>query len=485
MALLSEKAWTAFWSATLQWSKIGLNAMVFLILSRWLTLSEIGAVAAAQAPILFFQTTLASAMADATVREDTGSQRSLSSLFWLSLLCGCVVSLGLFMLSPVLAGLIDSPASLPYFQVLAMCPAIWSIACVSEGRLRKLLNVRALAIRTTCASLIAGMSSIFLLSLGFGAWAIVAFLVINAASSSLLTLIAQRWLPSFEFDVQFIRSIMPRFISISGRYFMSSMQNPLIQFIVIAQLGLHWGGAFQLALRLQALIGALVVAPLRYLALPLFTRAQARPGNLQAGLLSAIAIGSCIASPSYLGALAVAPDLLPLALGEANGKAAAELFQILSLYGPFLVPVSLINEALTAAGLALVVLRRSFVMYALVIVPCAAAAFHSVILVCIIYAVAGGIIGFALSASVSKRFLGLDPKTVLLNFGRPLLAAMIMAFLVRVLGNILTDFSPVFRLSACILFGAITYSTLLYFLARPQVMIFVNALRRNKLRSPQ
>ena len=50
-----ERLKTIAWSGVLQWARVGINAVVFLILSRFLSLAELGAVAAAQAPVLVLQ----------------------------------------------------------------------------------------------------------------------------------------------------------------------------------------------------------------------------------------------------------------------------------------------------------------------------------------------------------------------------------------------------------------------------------------------
>ena len=39
------------WSTLLQWSRLGVNAALFLIVARFLTLAEIGAFATAFAPV--------------------------------------------------------------------------------------------------------------------------------------------------------------------------------------------------------------------------------------------------------------------------------------------------------------------------------------------------------------------------------------------------------------------------------------------------
>lgn len=475
MALLSDKAWAGVWSAVLQWSRIGLNAVVFVVLSRWLTLAEIGAVAAAQAPVLMLQSTLASAMPDAVVQERDPSK--MSSLFWLSAIMGAACTVILLLVGPLLAAQISHPDSLAYFQTLAFCPAIWSVSWVADGMLRKSLQMRLLAIRTTIATLAAGVIAIAIAMAGHGGWAMVGFFLVNAITSTVVTLIAQRWIPEFSIDWNYLADNAARLLSLIGRYFLSSITNPVLQFLVTAQLGLQVGGAFQLALRLYGLIGALVVAPLRYLALPLFSRIQDDRSTMGSGLVRAIAVGSCLTSPAFFGMIAVAPDLLPVLLGKANGMPSVDLFRILSAYGPFQVPVGLVNQALTAAGMAVAVIRRSIIIYILVMIPCVLSAFHSVVAVCLSYAIVGAATGISFSLRLGKEHLHVDPMEQFLAFARPLLAAALMLGALELLQAEMSSLLPIVRVIISIVVGAPLYLGLLFLLARPQVAILWSVLR--------
>ncbi|MBP2151656.1 oligosaccharide flippase family protein [Xanthobacter flavus] len=480
MAFLSQNAWAGLWSVMLQWSRIGLNAAVFIVLSRWIGLSDIGAVAAAQAPVLMFQSAFVAAVPESVVQEREPSEIKLASYFWMSVIVGLASSILLLCLGPTFTRLVGEPEVLPFFQALSAGPLILSIACVHEGLLRKSLNMRFLAVRTTIASSIAGTASIILALRGFEGWAMVAFILVNSITSTTLTLVSHPWRPAFVIDLNFLKGIGPKLGAIVGRYWLSSITTPLIQLVATAQLGLATGGTLQLAFRLQTLLSALVVAPLRFIALPLFARVQGNSEALRRGIVRAISAGSCIASPVYVGMLAVAPDLLPLLLGQSNGGPTVELFRLISVYGPFEIPVSIVNQALVAGGMATVVFRRTIAIYFLVIIPCVVAAFHSAFLVCIVYSVGASFFGLTLSAWLARKYYSVNSVEFLVAFARPLVAALFMWLGIEAMHSVLSSLPASERIVILIAFGGMSYPVLLFLIARPQMMALWSLLTGRK-----
>jgi O-antigen/teichoic acid export membrane protein len=123
---------TLFWSGVLQWARVGVNAVVFLLLSRWLTLSEIGAVAAAQAPVLILQAILTATIPDFVVQEVGLDRRRLSTLFWLSMAVGAGSVLLLIAAAPVIVAGIDDPHAAKFLYALSLCPFFWCLSSVAS-----------------------------------------------------------------------------------------------------------------------------------------------------------------------------------------------------------------------------------------------------------------------------------------------------------------------------------------------------------------
>jgi len=399
--------YNTLWSALLQWSRVGVNAVVFLLISRWLTLDEIGAVAAITAPIVLLQTFQRGVIPDAVVQEADASDRKLSTLFFVSTAIGAGAFVLLLLSSGLVGQIIEVPNAGYMMATLSISPLLLGLSAVHEGILRKSHKIKALTVRTGVSLTLAAIPTIFMAANGFGAWSIVVYTVGGVALSSVITIWACQWKPSVVFCAPYFRHILPRLSGLVGRYALSAAIVPVLQLSIVVFLGAASGGIFQIAQRLLALIDSIIAAPIRFMALPLFAKARSGSDELSIGVFKAVTISLMIGAPVYFGLSAAAPILLPLLIGS-NGEDAYRSFQILCTYGPAAIVSGIISQAMVSQGFAVAVFYRAAIMTVILIVPCALALTKSVEWVSAMYAIFGGYVGLLPTLFVTKRFLGVS-----------------------------------------------------------------------------
>ena len=86
-----------------------------------------------------------------------------------------------------------------------------------------------------------------------------------------------------------------------------------------AALGPVAAGVFQIAQRFLTLAATVTLTPLRFASLPVFVQVRDDAGRLRRVVVETAGLVSLVSAPIYFGLLAVAPILLPLAVGEENG----------------------------------------------------------------------------------------------------------------------------------------------------------------------
>ena len=187
---------SGLWSVILQWSRFGLNTVIFLVLARWLSLAEIGAFAVAFAPINLLQLVQRAGFAEVVIQGRADRESFTDTIFWMSTAFGFVMSAILFGLSFVIGPIMNSESSGAYLTAMAIIPALIGLAAVPEGLLRRRLEIRALALRTTSSLTIAGILALLLGFAGYGGWALASFAIANAVLSSVLVVVLVRWKPS-------------------------------------------------------------------------------------------------------------------------------------------------------------------------------------------------------------------------------------------------------------------------------------------------
>lgn len=335
---------TRVWSFVLSWSRVGINAALFLAATRVLTLAEIGVFATAFAPIRLTQGLHKAGMSDAVIV--LRKSRRLDALFALSLGSG-----GLMTALFATLGALFSPLLL----ALSAIPILNGLGAVSEGVLRQRLALRTLALRTLTVQSIAAAVALWMLATGWGVWALVAFALINAGLTCALSLTLARWWPKTLTSWQYLVLIWPKTGEIAGRVLLSTSQMPLAQLAIGLVLGPVAAGAFQIATRMVELIEALTLSPLRYIALPQFSRSADLRTDLHAHIKRCATLSVWV----WGGTLAAAPEILTVAVGATHAPAAAPVLRTLVVLGLLNALLMPLTQALTARGHTGLVLKRS------------------------------------------------------------------------------------------------------------------------------
>ncbi|WP_339637281.1 oligosaccharide flippase family protein [uncultured Sulfitobacter sp.] len=337
-----------FWSFALQWSRVGINAGLFLIAARFLSLAELGAFATAFAPIRLTQGLHKAGIGESVIIL-APRQRRRDALFAMSLGGGIALSLGF-------AGL-GAALDAPLLIALSVIPLLNALGAVSEGILRRDLHLRALALRSMFSQSIAAALAVWMLSIGSGPWALVTFAATHAATNAALSCHLAGWRPKSLPKWRYQRRLAELVIEISARDFLSAALFPLMQLATALVFGLPAAGAFQIATRILSLIEALTLSPLRFLALPQLRQLSApqRATVLPTHLRLTATRGLWVWGATLLAA----PQALALLIGPAPAGPATPILVALAGFGLLSALLMPINQALIAAGHTRLMLQRA------------------------------------------------------------------------------------------------------------------------------
>jgi O-antigen/teichoic acid export membrane protein len=457
------------WSIVLQWSRFGLNAIVFLLLARWLSLAEIGAFAVAFAPINLMQLVQRTGFSETVMQGRKEPGRQTDTIFWMSVAFGLVMSVCMFALSFAIGPIMQSEASGTYLATMSIIPALVGLAAVPEGLLRQRLEIRTLAIRTTTSLAIAGGIAIWLGHAGYGGWALTAFAIVNAALSSLLVVMLVRWSPGGGPCLEDAHKTLPVLAAISGRGLAAHAVMPLLQLMVGAGLGPAAAGAFQIAQRFMSLAETATLTPLRFATLPILIKVRDDPARFHRTVVKSAGLVSLVSAPVYFGLLAVSPILVPLVVGEENGTATVPTLQALFLVGGNVGLFMVFVQSLTAIGLSGLALRWSTALFALNIGVGAVTALHSDALTALGYS----LIGYAATPfllRVLRAHTGIGLREMAAALFGPVLAAALMAGVIFLVDALLTDrMSDPALLAVQVGLGVVLYTGLSLLISRPQI----------------
>ncbi len=337
-----------FWSFALQWSRVGINAGLFLIAARYLTLAEIGAFATAFAPIRLTQGLHKAGIGESLIILGP-LQRRQDALFALSVGSGIALSLAF--------ALIGIALTAPLLIALSAVPLLNGIGAVSEGILRQRLHLRTLALRTIASQTATALLALWMLRNGTGPWALVAFALTHAALNATLSYQLAAWCPQSLPHWRYQGLINRLVIEISARDLLSAALFPLMQLATSLAFGLPAAGAFQIATRILSLIEALTLSPLRFLALPQLRQLPA-PQRTTA-LPTHLRVAATLSLWAWGAALLTGPQALARLIGPTPAEAATPILIALAGFGLLSALLMPINQTLIAAGQTRLMLHRA------------------------------------------------------------------------------------------------------------------------------
>lgn len=448
------------WASVLQWSRLGAQAIVFLVVARFLTLAEIGAFGVAMAPMRFFQVIHKSGIEDGVVISPARAHDpAITALFAVSMglsgfivvLC-CLMALGIGAIYP------DSGPIPAMMAVLSVASVLYGLAAVPDGLLRRTGAFRALALRSLVSQGVAAVFALVAVAWGAGVWALVGFTVLNATLATTISVVLSGWQPLRVWPgLSLLKTTLRDTITISGRALTGAAVLPVLQLAVGAFGGLAAGGAFQIAIRVMALVDAVTLAPLRFLALPRFSHLRDRTGELQTAVIRALGLAGVVSAWVYLGMFSIAGPALALLVGPQNAADSAPALKLLCLGGMGAAGAAVVNQVLLGQGRTRVAFRLSLIQLGLALGIAIPLSGWSAGAVAAGVSLAG-LIMLVLLLGALWDAVRIAPVAALSALGRPYLAGGVMVAFVLALGQVLGGGPH----SALILIAQITGGSLVY-----------------------
>jgi O-antigen/teichoic acid export membrane protein len=408
------------------------------------------------------------ALGAALVQRPVLVEADRSTAFWTNAAAGMLIMLLGIGISPLVADFFGQPAVAPLFAGSSVIFLIWALSATQSALLTREMNFRGLEIRGIAAGFAGAAAAITLGFAGAGAWAIVGQGLVQAGTSLVLLWTISPWRPTFTYSKESLRSLG----SYSGKTLISQQLGYLVNNMDNLLVGRYLGsvalGIYSVAYNVMYLPVSRISQPLQQVLFSAFAKLQNEPKRLAEAWARGNEVISAVNAPAFLGMAVVAPDFVPIVLGQ-KWHAAVPVLQFLSLAGVGATLQTLNWSTVQAMGRPGVMLR-----FRLFSTPVTLAAFA--------IGLHWGVVGVAASFAVSRfvvtpvstfitcRTLGCSPVYVR---GEALVVclAVVMAAAVEVarLGLMHAGVPAGARLAVVVLFGIAIYGGLLLLFA-PRVI---------------
>lgn len=325
---------------------VGFGTMVILV--RLLGPRNIGLAAEA----LVF-TRLAFLFSDVGLRAVLVQRKKLSdtdlcTAFWTSALVGVAVSLAVVALARPIADLFGDQEVRPLVAALSLYVFFTALGVTPGGLLARELRFRTLELRAVTAALAGAVSAVVVAALGYGPWAIVTQLVVDAAVSTGLLWLTVGWRPRFVYSRESLRSLAGFGGYVFGGGLFSYLHRNADNFLVGRFLGPVKLGAYSIAYDVMQWPLLALAAPVWNVFFPAMAKIR-EPKQIGDMWIRVTRLAAAITAPSFLGMMVLAPDFVVVVFGP-RWHDAIPVLRILSYVGLIQSLTILVGNVLLTLG---------------------------------------------------------------------------------------------------------------------------------------
>lgn len=309
-----------------------IDFVILIILARLLLPKEFGIIAVAGAIITAIGPVVSLGLGVAILQKDEIDRKHLDTAFWSVFIMGCLFS-GFFVISSSWwADFFTDPALDEVLSWLSINIILSSLVVVQEAILRRNLNFKVFAIRTSIGKLIGGIAGITLAFYGFGIWSLVVRYLTTPFVGLLLLWKVSEWRPTFFFSRKHFKELFSFGIHVSINELLILINRQSDTFLISFFLGSTALGYYNTAYRLMSLVFRLVSKTVSQVGMPTFSRIQHDKAKIKQGFYDITQLVSIIAFPIFLGMLIIVPEALVTLFGE-KWAPSIPVLQILLLVG--------------------------------------------------------------------------------------------------------------------------------------------------------
>ncbi len=400
----------------------------------------------------------------ALVQSQNLNDHTLSSVFWFNMSLGFFFSMVLASLAPLGAWFYNEPILSEIILVVSFNLFVTTLGGVHQSLLRRQLKFKGIALLKVLSMIIANISGIILVVMGFGIWGLVARLTVNTVILAIMVWFISSWRPLFYFKWVSVRQLLNYggYMTLTNvvYYFTEN-----IDFLLIGRLfGPAYLGAYTLAFNLPAILGEQVKSNIASVLFPAFSKIQNEEVRLRKVFLLSMTLTSLFLLPSLCGLGAVSSELIQIVYGD-KWQTASKLLPILSMVGLAKGLRHLVNSMILSKGFASVIFRiESFHAFLMIVIFIPICFLTTLQIIALFYTFIQAII-LMLALNFALRILDTQFHSLWIAIRAPVKATILMALSILLLKYVLKVYFSMngyFILFSMILFGVIIYVVFVY-----------------------
>ena len=305
-----------FWAMLQNWSGKGLGLLLFLILARLLTPTQLGVAAAINVVIVLVSLIAEQGFSDAIVQRRNLKDEDINLPFYSSLLISSVLALVVVLLSSRIEQWMNVPGLAPLLSVATASLPLAAMTMFQEAIYRRKLLFRQVAIRMLVNSTIAGIVAIGCAYAGMGSWSLVVQALVMNALNVLWLWHKPLWRPTRDLNPGSYGEIARFSGSVLASRVLDVIGTRSIDLLIAALHGPAALGLYAVGSRIFQTMMQLLSASVTNVSLGALSLMALDLSRLQRAYLKTIAASAAVAVPAFVAVAAVSPELIIVLFGK-------------------------------------------------------------------------------------------------------------------------------------------------------------------------
>jgi len=319
----------------------GIHIITTLLLAWFLVPEDYALVAMLTLFIAFSNVIVDAGFSQALLRQKTVTLVHLNTAFSVSLAIAVVVYVCFFITAPWVATFYNAPALTDLLRVVSVTLFLQAFSLIPKNLLQRALAFKVQLKVMFPATLLSAACSILFASMGFGVWALILQIVLQAGFVSIFLYIKQPWSICWQFDRQAFNELwlFSRFIMFDA---LLSIPFKNIYLIVLPKFfASYLIGLYFMAAKVHEMLTYLLTEAIQNVTYPALAKRQDQPEQLLSGYRQVMNTTTFIMFPVMLFLSALAPLVFAVLLPQ-KWFDAAQYLQIMAIAGIFY-PLAAIN----------------------------------------------------------------------------------------------------------------------------------------------
>lgn len=320
------------WDSIGQFSALGIQFLVLIIISRVLSPSDYGVIGLLSVFIVIAAILLDSGFSQALIQRKYVDQKMLSSIFYMNFAIGVVLYFILYFASPVIANYYNMVELTKYSRVLFLIIPINSLGLTQNVQIQKNMQFRKFAITNVGSAVISGGVGIWMAYSNFGIWSLVGQQLTLSVSKTTLFFIQMRWLPSLSFSFKSVRELF----GFSMNLMLHSLINTTMNNIYVLVIGKHFSprevGYYNQANKFEQISSSTITTILMRVSFPILVTMKDNVDQFRYAYIKILKMLSFVIVPLMSLLFCIAEPLFLTLLTE-KWVPAVPYFRLLCIYG--------------------------------------------------------------------------------------------------------------------------------------------------------